>query len=118
MPDRRRRACKPSNGRGVLAACGKLTLLQRADDLGGGESFGGLRDGCETVHGGIKHGLGLDESEYFLVEKGFEQCGGDNASGQSGSHRIGASDVGHVSPPEFVVGGIISRSAGSSRAAG
>jgi hypothetical protein len=66
---------------GYLAACGELALLQRTDDLGGGESFGGLSDGCETVHGGIKHGLGLDESEYFLVEKGFEQCGGDNASG-------------------------------------
>jgi len=59
----------------VLAACGKLALLEGADDLGGSDALGRLHDGSDTIHSYGEGASGLIERQDTIVEKDLKDCG-------------------------------------------
>jgi hypothetical protein len=64
----------------VLAACGKLALLEGSDDLSSLVAAGSLHDGSEAFHRPIQNVTPLLKGNDPRVEKDFEECCGNGTS--------------------------------------
>jgi hypothetical protein len=82
----------------VLAACGKLSALQGADDLGRLPTTRRLHDGSEPFHGPVEDAPTLRQVEDALIEQGLKEGGGNNSASQTSSDSSVAF-FGHGNPP-------------------